>query len=142
MVKSEDRRLGVATGLGPSDRDVLLARLDRIEEVQERMLAMLAMLHAEGRKEQKTAPSPSPVTYDRLLRLPEVTSICGVSRSTIFLRIAQRLFPSPIRLGQRMVAWRESEIVALKAAQVRGVPEGEMRELVGMLEVARKSAES
>lgn len=95
MVKSKNRRLGVATGLGPSDRDVLLARLDRIEEVQERMLAMLT---AESRKEQKTAPLPRPssVAYDRLLRLPEVTSICGVSRSTIYLRIAQRLFPSPV----------------------------------------------
>jgi prophage regulatory protein len=141
MVKWQNRRLGVATGLGPSDRDVLLARLDRIEEVQERMLAMLT---AESRKEQKTAPLPRPssVAYDRLLRLPEVTSICGVSRSTIYLRIAQRLFPSPIQLGPRMIAWRESEIVALKAAQVRGAPENEIRELVGMLEAARKLTES
>ena len=45
-----------------------------------------------------------------ILRLPEVRSRTGLSRSTIYLRVSQATFPKPISLGGRAVGWVESEI--------------------------------
>ncbi len=46
----------------------------------------------------------------RFLRLPEVMARTGLSRSTIYLRLEQGLFPRPVSLGGRAVGWIESEI--------------------------------
>ncbi|MEM7618391.1 MAG: AlpA family transcriptional regulator [Pseudomonadota bacterium] len=46
----------------------------------------------------------------RLLKLPEVMSITGLSRSSIYAFIQQEKFPSPVSLGARAVAWVEPEI--------------------------------
>ncbi len=45
-----------------------------------------------------------------VLRLPAVKSRTGLSRSTIYLRISNNDFPSPISLGGRAVGWIESDI--------------------------------
>ena len=44
------------------------------------------------------------------LRLPTVKARTGLSRSTIYLRISENLFPKPVSLGGRAVGWIESEI--------------------------------
>jgi len=48
----------------------------------------------------------------RLLRLKSVISQTGLSRSTIERRIAAGLFPKPVRLGTRSIAWRAAEVDA------------------------------
>jgi prophage regulatory protein len=45
-----------------------------------------------------------------ILRLPEVKKRTGLSRSTIYSRVDQRVFPQPISLGGRAVGWVESEV--------------------------------
>ncbi|MEX2165140.1 MAG: AlpA family transcriptional regulator [Sulfuricaulis sp.] len=45
-----------------------------------------------------------------ILRLPAVKTRTGLSRSTIYLRVAQGKFPKPVSLGARAVGWVESEI--------------------------------
>jgi prophage regulatory protein len=45
-----------------------------------------------------------------VLGLPEVKARTGLSRSTIYFRIAQGSFPKPISLGGRAVGWLEAEI--------------------------------
>jgi prophage regulatory protein len=45
-----------------------------------------------------------------VLRLPEVKARTGLSRSTIYFRIAQGTFPKPISLGGHAVGWLEAEI--------------------------------
>lgn len=45
-----------------------------------------------------------------ILRLPEVKSQTGLSRSTIYLRVNEGTFPKPISLGGRAVGWIESEV--------------------------------
>ena len=45
-----------------------------------------------------------------ILRLPEVKKSTGLSRSTIYLRIAQGAFPKSVSLGGRAVGWLEAEI--------------------------------
>lgn len=46
----------------------------------------------------------------RILRLPEVMTRTGLSRSTIYLRMEGGQFPDQIALGGRAVGWIESEI--------------------------------
>jgi len=46
----------------------------------------------------------------KILRLPAVKASTGLSRSTIYLRIAEGTFPKPVNLGNRAVGWLESEI--------------------------------
>jgi prophage regulatory protein len=52
-----------------------------------------------------------------LIRLPEVTRRTTKSRSAIYAAIASGNFPKPIRIGQRAVAFIESEIDAWIAHQ-------------------------
>jgi prophage regulatory protein len=49
---------------------------------------------------------------ERILRLPEVLRRCGISRSTAYDWMSKGEFPQPVRLGARMVGWRESDIAA------------------------------
>lgn len=46
----------------------------------------------------------------KLLRLPEVKSLTGLSRSTIYLQVTRGSFPKPVLIGKRSVAWVESEV--------------------------------
>jgi len=46
----------------------------------------------------------------KFLRLPEVKSITGLSKSSIYARIADGNFPKQIPLGPRLVVWVESDI--------------------------------
>jgi len=55
----------------------------------------------------------------RILRRKQVESRTGLSRSTIYARIAEGSFPRPIDLGGgRAVGWVESEIDAWLQARV------------------------
>jgi prophage regulatory protein len=45
-----------------------------------------------------------------ILRLPEVKRSTGLSRSTIYLRIAEGKFPKPVCLGGRAVGWLAQEV--------------------------------
>ena len=51
------------------------------------------------------------MTY-QILRLPEVKKVTGLSRSSIYLRLANGEFPKSISLGGRAVGWLESDIQA------------------------------
>ena len=45
-----------------------------------------------------------------ILRLPDVKATTGLSRSTIYMRVAEGTFPRPVGLGGRAVGWLEAEI--------------------------------
>ncbi len=45
-----------------------------------------------------------------ILRLPEVKARTGLSRSSIYLRMANDDFPRSISLGGRAVGWLEADI--------------------------------
>ena len=74
-----------------------------------------------------------------ILRLPAVKESTGLSRSTLYLRIANGVFTHPVSLGGRSVGWPAHEVAALNAARIAGKPDAEIRELVTKLEVARKA---
>lgn len=54
----------------------------------------------------------------KILRLPTVKELTGLSRSTIYLRISKDEFPSPISLGGRAVGWLELDVNAWLAEKV------------------------
>ena len=49
---------------------------------------------------------------EKLLRRPEVESITGLSRSTLYDWMKRGEFPQPVKLGTRLVAWRASDVNA------------------------------
>jgi len=72
-----------------------------------------------------------------ILRRNQVEAECGLSRSTIYLRISQGLWTRPVNLGARAVGWPASEVAALNAARIAGKANGEIRTLVASLERSR-----
>lgn len=75
-----------------------------------------------------------------IYRLPTVKSQSGLSRSTIYLRIANGLWTKPVSLGARAVGWPSSEVAAINCARIAGKSDAEIRALVVKLEAARKIA--
>jgi prophage regulatory protein len=72
-----------------------------------------------------------------ILRRKQVEAETGYSRSTIYLRISQGLWPRPVRLGPRAVGWPASEVAAVNAARIAGKSDQEVRALVARLELIR-----
>ena len=63
-----------------------------------------------------------------MLRLPAVKACTGLSRSTTYLRVAEGMFPKPVNLGGRAVAWIEAEVQEwlqrrIDASRQGGTPE-------------------
>lgn len=46
----------------------------------------------------------------RILRRPEVETLTGLSRSSIYQQMSDGTFPAAIRLGKRAVGWPETAI--------------------------------
>ncbi|WP_305829927.1 AlpA family transcriptional regulator [Photobacterium leiognathi] len=46
----------------------------------------------------------------RLIRLKEVMNICGLGRSSIYKFMEDGRFPQSVSLGDRAVAWVETEV--------------------------------
>jgi prophage regulatory protein len=53
-----------------------------------------------------------------ILRLPDVKARTGLSRSTIYLRVAAGSFPRPVQLGARAVGWVEADVEGWIAKQI------------------------
>lgn len=75
-----------------------------------------------------------------ILRLPAVQAETGLSRSSIYLRVSQGLWPKPVSLGPRAIGWPAAEVAALNAARIAGKGDDEIRGLVVKLEAARATA--
>lgn len=54
---------------------------------------------------------------ERYLRLPEVHTRTGLSRSYIYALMKEGTFPRPVRLGKRAVGWLESDLDEWMAAK-------------------------
>ena len=59
------------------------------------------------------------VNERRILRMPEVCHITGLGKSTIYKKLADGLFPDPVRLGPRAMGWRANDIDKWLAAPER-----------------------
>ena len=61
---------------------------------------------------QPIQPPGAPIDRrrERYVRFREVSDRTGLSRTTIYRRIAEGTFPGPVAIGAHAVAWRESEL--------------------------------
>ena len=55
----------------------------------------------------------------KILRLPKVKEATGLSRSSIYSLMQQKLFPMNIALSPRTVGWLESDIMDWIGSRVR-----------------------
>lgn len=59
---------------------------------------------------------------EKLLRRPEVEARTGLSRSTIYDWMKRGEFPQPVKVGTRIVAWRESEVADWLESRQQRIP--------------------
>jgi len=48
---------------------------------------------------------------EKFIRLPQVIERTTRSKPAIYVDIKKGLFPAPVKIGLRAVAWRESDVV-------------------------------
>ena len=76
-----------------------------------------------------------------MLRMPAVKAKTGFSsHSTVYGLVNQGLFPKPVQISERAVAWPEQEVEAINAARGAGKSADEIRKLVEKLHAQRVSA--
>ena len=72
--------------------------------------------------------------HERLLRRAEVQHLTGLSRSSLYRKIAAHEFSAPIQISEKSVAWIESEVelwIARKIAASRGAGSNPSPKTVG-----------
>ena len=80
---------------------------------------------------------PKSVAVSRLVRLPALIQMLGLSRSSIYGHIAQGLLTSPVRLGPRASGWPTAEIEAILDARIAGKTGPQIQEIVRSLIASR-----
>ena len=75
-----------------------------------------------------------------LLKLPAVEQATGKKKSRLYTDIHDGVFPRPVKIGLRAVAWPSTEVEAVNAARIAGKSEEEIRELVAALHSQRQQA--
>lgn len=51
-----------------------------------------------------------PADSPRILRLKPVLDRTGLSRSTLYRKVQRGTFPRPLRISDRCIGWRESDV--------------------------------
>lgn len=57
---------------------------------------------------------------DLLVRIQQVRAVTGLSTASIYREMAERRFPSPVRITRHAVAWRLSELMTWIETRQRG----------------------
>lgn len=52
------------------------------------------------------------MTADGLIRVAEVATLTGLSKSTIYRLMKVNKFPSPSRISTRIISWKRAEVEA------------------------------
>ena len=80
------------------------------------------------------------IQNDQFIRLDLVSKQTTLSKPFLRNNIAKGLFPSPVKLGERLSVWLQSEVTAIMNARIAGNSNEDIKALVLELEAARKNA--
>ena len=75
---------------------------------------------------------------ESFIRLKKVESKTGLKKSMVYDLMSRGEFPKSIKIGERAVAWIESEVDAINAARMAEKSADEIRELVKNLMAKRQ----
>jgi len=78
------------------------------------------------------------MNHPQICRRPQVLELLQISRSNLYKKIENGLWPKPIQLGARAVAWLSTENEKMLAAIIAGQSTEEIKQLVKTLEESRK----
>lgn len=98
-------------------RDQIRGMQEAIEALQQNVALLLAKPEFVQTKDHSNEP-------ERYLKLADVLALVGIKRSTVYRYIKDGKFPSPIQLGGRTVAWKESAIAEWQQSLPQGVRTG------------------
>lgn len=76
----------------------------------------------------------------KILRLPDVMQLIGLSKSSVYAYVSNGLITKPVKLGARAMGWPESDIAEINAARIAGKSDDDIRALVANLESTRAAA--
>ncbi len=74
------------------------------------------------------------------IRKKELLSLFNFSKSTLHNKINAGIFPVPLSMGERCVAWPDDQIEVMQAAYIKGLNDSELKTLVNQLIQARENA--
>ena len=72
-----------------------------------------------------------------ILRSTAIQERTGNSRSKIYLRVKQRLWPKSVKISASAVDWPKSDVAAQNSAQLAVMSADDIRKLVSVIETAR-----
>jgi prophage regulatory protein len=78
------------------------------------------------------------MNFPKLVRRPALLELLQISKSTLYTKIQNGLWPAPVSLGLRAVAWISIENEQMLAAIIAGQTQEEIKQLVKTLEENRK----
>jgi len=77
---------------------------------------------------QLVADNRPQVRHDRLLRIPEVETITGIRKTTIYHLMNRGEFPRSVQITPRCVAWPESKVRAWVQERIAAAAQHELPE--------------
>ena len=97
--------------------DHCLAFMEAFEEtpIGDRVSSRAGRLRDSASRARRDRPMTRTMVQEvevptRIVRLPDVMSRTGLSRSTIYVRVGKGSFSRPVQLGERAVGWIEEEV--------------------------------
>jgi prophage regulatory protein len=78
------------------------------------------------------------INQPRILRKPDVLALTNLSKSTLYNRMKDGLWPTPISLGERAVGFVQAECDAVLNAMIAEQPPEQIKQLVSELIKQRK----
>lgn len=76
--------------------------------------------------------------YPEIVKIKDVLNQTSWSKSTLYVRISQGLFPTPIPLGARAVGYLQSEVTTIVKAMVASSSHEQIKMLVQQLTAQRR----
>ena len=70
-----------------------------------------------GPRQHNAQPLEVATWPEALLKLPTVVNLTGISKTTIYTKVASNEFPKPVRIGNRCTRFRARDIVAWLKSQ-------------------------